>query len=93
VSKLKSVYFIEIRRRKGEGNYPLRQNFGAFGSLKKARKWVVENGRETIKDFAKGHPHKELFFMILENLIDSPGNEWGYAVLALDLDGETDTMF
>ena len=93
MSKLKSVYFVEIRRRKGAENYPLRQNFGAFSSSKKAHKWVVEHGREAVKDFAKGHPHKELFFMILENLIDSPGNEWGYAVLALDLDGKTDTLF
>ena len=54
---------------------------------------MVKNGRGAVKDFAKGHPYKELFFMILENLIDSPGNECGHAVLALDLNGEKTYIF
>ena len=87
--KSKPVFLIQIYRRKNkEENQTLPPIFGAFSTEEKARKWVEKHGRETIKDFAKGHAHKNLFFCVLEYLMDCPEHEWGVAVSALDSNGK-----
>ena len=92
--KSKSVFLIQIYRRKNkEENQTLSPIFGVFSTKQKACKWVEKHGRETIKDFAKGYPHKNLFFCVLEYLIDRPEHEWGVAVSALDLSGKPTYFF
>jgi hypothetical protein len=67
MSKRKSIFIIQIYRRGDGQNLPLRDIFGAFSSLEKALKWLMTNKEEAIKEFARGHVKKNLFFVILEH--------------------------
>lgn len=93
MKKHKKICLVQIYRRGQGENFPLREIFGMFGSEKNAREWVVKNGRQAIKNYANGHKHKDLFFVILEFLIDSPDNDWGVALCALDFDGAKTHFF
>jgi hypothetical protein len=92
--KSKSVFLIQIYRRKNkEENQTLPPIFGAFSTEEKARKWVEKYGKEAVKGFAKGYSHKDLFFCVLEYLMDRPEHEWGVAVSALDSNGKPTYFF
>lgn len=95
MSKRKPVYFIEIRKRikNGSENECLRNNFGGFSSVEKAQLFLKKEGRQIIKDFARGYKHKDLFFAVLEMQIDRIGWEMPMAEIAFDLDGNRTVWF
>lgn len=94
MSKRKPVYIIEIRRRvKKDENESVGWTFGAFSSVERATKYVVENGPELIRDYAKGHSRDKLFFAVLELRIDDPSWPTPMAEVALDLRGEKTYWF
>lgn len=95
MSKRKPVYFIEIRRRTkgGRENESLGQIFGAFSSVNNASTYIRKEGIQIIKDYARGHKQKELFFAILQIQVDRVGWENPICELALDLNGKQTYLF
>lgn len=90
----KPVYIIEIRRRVGKNeNKSIGWTFGAFSTVRRAEKYVVENGSQLVKDYAKGHSRDKLFFAVLELRVDDPDWLTPTAEVALDLKGEKTYWF
>jgi hypothetical protein len=94
MTKRKPVYIIEIRRRLNKNeNKSIGWTFGAFSSVKRAHEYVVENGSQLIRDYAKGHAKSRLFFAILELRVDDPDWPTPLAEVALDLSGKETYWF
>lgn len=94
MSKRKPVYIIEIRRRvKKDRNESIGWTFGAFSSVKRAHKYVVENKSQLIRDYARGHSKSKLFFAVLEMRVDDPEWPTPLAEVALDLSGKETHWF